>query len=340
MRDGRAADRRHAVHKGLAVLGDGPHGFAGRHDVLGFVGGAGRGYISQQETHGVHDRFGLRRVLGIRVRAVTSAASALTDCGAAAVILGATLPPTPCPALWRDRRQCSRQHHGFAELIFLSVFEGAYNMLSASGTTMALAYWSSAWATASSQPSATWMKSGESAKQATSVSRSNGPEALRLPSVSASASALALSDDLGLYLALLIGAFIQSFAAFGERRTCGVQCGTVIVGNAVRFAAQCVQLLPGIVALGSQRVALGGVILWRGWSPVAGGFLAGDEFTQSSDLCIAPVRFCAVPSRSDGPKQASSRRRRVPRWPCQCDARIGHGLGLFPRPEIPVPRLV
>ena len=85
-------------------------------------------------------------------------------------------------------------------------------------------------------------------------------------------------DDLGLYLALLIGAFIQSFAAFGERCTCGVQCGTVIVGNGVRFAAQCVQLLLGIVALGSQRVALGGVILGAAGRQLYGGFLAGDEF--------------------------------------------------------------
>ena len=54
--------------EGLAVLGDGPHGFAECHNLLGFVGGAGRGYISQQETHGAHDRFGLCRVLGIRVR--------------------------------------------------------------------------------------------------------------------------------------------------------------------------------------------------------------------------------------------------------------------------------
>lgn len=95
---------------------------------------------------------------------------------------------------------------------------------------------------------------GESAKQATSLSRSSDPEALRLSSVCRRRiAALGFErDDLGLYLALLIGAFIQSFAAFGERCTRGVQCGTVIVGNGVRFAAQCVQLLLGIVALGSR----------------------------------------------------------------------------------------
>ena len=70
----------------------------------------------------------------------------------------------------------------------------ACNMLPAAGTTMALAYWSSAWATASSQPSATWMKSVSRPSEATSVSRSNDPEALRLSSVSASASALDLSE--------------------------------------------------------------------------------------------------------------------------------------------------
>ena len=86
---------------------------------------------------------------------------------------------------------------------------------------------------------------------------------------------------------MLIGAFIQSVAAFGERCTCGVQCGTVIVGNGVRFAAQCVQLLLGIVALGSQRVALGGVILGAAGRQLYGGFLAGDEFAQSGDLRIA-----------------------------------------------------
>ena len=46
-------------------------------------------------------------------------------------------------------------------------------------------------------------------------------------------------------------------------------------------------LLLGIVALGSQRVTLGGVILGAAGRQLHGGFLAGDEFAQSSDLRIA-----------------------------------------------------
>ena len=121
--------------------------------------------------------------------AVTSAASALPDCGAApafsALLSSDSVPGSPAMLAVSTTALPSLSSRARSR---------ACNMLPASGTTMALAYWSSAWATASSQPSATWMKSVSRPSEATSVSRSNDPEALRLSSVSASASALDLSE--------------------------------------------------------------------------------------------------------------------------------------------------
>ena len=127
LRDGRAADRRHAVCEGLAVLGDGPHGFAGCHDVLCFVGGAGHGYISQQETHGVHDSFGLCRVLCIRVRGDECCQRVARSRGGRRV-LGATLLRLRAWLCGGIAGNARGQHHGFAELIFPSAFEGVQHV--------------------------------------------------------------------------------------------------------------------------------------------------------------------------------------------------------------------
>ena len=113
--------------EGLAVLGDGPHGFAGRHDVLGFVGGAGRGYISQQETHGAHDRFGLRRVLGIRVRS-DECCQRVARLRGGRRALGATLLRLRARLCGGIAGNARGQHHGFAELIFPSAFEGVQHV--------------------------------------------------------------------------------------------------------------------------------------------------------------------------------------------------------------------
>ena len=135
----------------------------------------------------MHDSFGLCRVLCIRVRGDECRQRVARSRGGRRV-LGATLLRLRAWLCGGIAGNARGQHHGFAELIFPSAFEGVQHV-ACSGTTMALACWSSAWATASSQPSATWMKSVSRPSEATSVSRSNDPEALRLPSVSASASA-------------------------------------------------------------------------------------------------------------------------------------------------------
>ena len=127
LRDGRAADRRHAVCEGLAVLGDGPHGFAECHNLLGFVGGAGHGYISQQETHGAHDSFGLCRVLGIRVRGDECRQRVARSRGGPRV-LGATLLRLRARLCGGIAGNARGQHHGFAELIFPSAFEGVQHV--------------------------------------------------------------------------------------------------------------------------------------------------------------------------------------------------------------------
>ena len=125
--------------------------------------------------------------------AVTSAASALPDCGAAPAF-SALLSSDSVPGSVAGSPAMLAVSTTALPSLSSRARSRACNMLPAAGTTMALAYWSSAWATASSQPSATWMKSVSRPSEATSVSRSNDPEALRLPSVSASASALDLSE--------------------------------------------------------------------------------------------------------------------------------------------------
>ena len=74
---------------------------------------------------------------------------------------------------------------------------------------------------------------------------------------------------------------------------------------------------------------MGGVILGAAGRQLHGGFLAGDEFAQSSDLCIALL--CGFAQFRQGLTGRSKLLLVVGAFLgglVKCDARIGHGLGL------------
>ena len=140
----------------------------------------------------MHDSFGLCRVLCIWVRSDECCQRAARSRGGRRV-LGATLLRLRARLCGGIAGNARGQHHGFAELIFPSAFEGVQHVA-------CLGHHDGAGILVERvghgifPPSATWMKSVSRPSEATSVSRSNDPEALRLSSVSASASALALSE--------------------------------------------------------------------------------------------------------------------------------------------------